>query len=276
MSLESFIIVPGLVIFRNMMLFLSGQFSWVKSKQATKHRQRDPPLPCLSAACTVLCVCILSRRQLLSVALQAAALRSQTWLRLSCLCTAFWRQLQSLLNGKKIGRGSFVDVYMCTRCVCCFGFTWPEHFYYDDGSVKVKHSKRRSEPSFCIITHILWCVFVNVHYRQHAPINKKFFSYINIVQQTEYESAFRRSDRALLLTVDLLHLTSTRCYSSEVRILWHVKISIEEIDVSHLVGWQPLFSHSGRSKRISTFLSTEVELDMLVTFTVYVLIASEF
>ena len=58
--------------------------------------------------------------------------------------------------------------------------------------------------------------------------------------------------------------------------LWHVKISIEEIDVSHLVGWQPLFSHSGRSKRISTFLSTEVELDMLVTFTVYVLIASEF
>ena len=207
MSLESFIIVPGLVIFRNMMLFLSGQFSWVKSKQATKHRQRDPPLPCLSAACTVLCVCILSRRQLLSVALQAAALRSQTWLRLSCLCTAFWRQLQSLLNGKKLEEAAS-SMFICVQGACVLLWLYLARtllFWWR--FCESETLERRSELSFCITTpHIVVCFWKRA-LQATRPNKQEIFSYVNIVQQTEYESAFRRSDCALLLAVDLLHLT---------------------------------------------------------------------
>ena len=88
-----------------------------QEQASNKTQAKGSPFALLGAACTVLCVCILSRRQLLSVALQAAALRSQTWLRLSCLCTAFWRQLQSLLNGKKLEEAAS-SMFICVQGAC--------------------------------------------------------------------------------------------------------------------------------------------------------------
>lgn len=119
MSLESFIIVPGLVIFRNMMLFLSGQFSWVKSKQATKHRQRDPPPLALPVGCLYSIVCLYtvsSAAALCSLASSCPAKPDLTQAKLPLQC--FLATASKSAERKKIGRGSFVDVYMCARCVC--------------------------------------------------------------------------------------------------------------------------------------------------------------
>ena len=160
MSLESFIIVPGLVIFRNMMLFLSGQFSWVKSKQATKYRQKGSPLA-LPVGCLYSIVCLYtlsSAAALCSLASSCPAKPDLTQAHKLPLHYFLATASKSAERKKNWKRQLRRCLYVYEVRVCCFGFTWPEHFYYDDGSVKVKHSKRRSEPSFCIITpYIVVC-----------------------------------------------------------------------------------------------------------------------
>ena len=134
------------------MLFLSGQFSWVN----WQGKAGGIPLPVccclLSAAWTVLCVCILSRRQLLSVALHTAALRSQTWLRLSCLCTAYWRQLQSLPNGKKILEEAASSMFICVQGACVLLWLYlARTLLLRWRFCESETLDRRSDPSFCIV-----------------------------------------------------------------------------------------------------------------------------
>ena len=52
-------------------------------------------------------------------------------------------------------------MYVYEVRACCSGFTWPEHVYFDEGSVKAEERGEQAQLLYYCVRYLWWSYFVH-------------------------------------------------------------------------------------------------------------------